>query len=112
VFTSGSRVLPKRSSVLIPAMCIHTRSDIWKNPLQFDPDRFLPENERNRPRCSFIPFSYGLRNCVGVCGDKIFHNFLWAGIIKKLFSCRSQVRHVVDENHTFDISDTLQGQIY
>ncbi|KAH0808071.1 hypothetical protein GEV33_014720 [Tenebrio molitor] len=46
-------------------MCIHTSPDIWKNPLQFDPDRFLPENERNRPRCSFIPFSHGLRNCIG-----------------------------------------------
>ncbi|CAH1380090.1 unnamed protein product [Tenebrio molitor] len=63
----GSRVLPKGSSVLIPPMCIHTSPDIWKNPLQFDPDRFLPENERNRPRCSFIPFSHGLRNCIGVC---------------------------------------------
>ncbi|CAH1380093.1 unnamed protein product [Tenebrio molitor] len=60
-----SHVLPKGSDLIISLVSLHRRPDIWKDPLVFDPDRFLEENEASRPDYSYLPFSYGRRNCIG-----------------------------------------------
>lgn len=49
----------------IAALCIyltHHRADLWPDPDQFDPDRFL--NKRPNPY-EFFPFGGGARYCIG-----------------------------------------------
>ncbi|XP_031345431.1 cytochrome P450 4c3-like [Photinus pyralis] len=58
-------VLPKGLTLTIHAVLLHRNSDIFPDPEQFDPDRFLPENSRSRPPYAYVPFSAGLRNCIG-----------------------------------------------
>ncbi|XP_044261197.1 cytochrome P450 4c3-like [Tribolium madens] len=62
----NSHTIPAGSIVVIPICHIHKKAEFWNDPNKFDPDRFLPENNSKRHRCSFIPFSYGHRNCLGL----------------------------------------------
>ncbi|CAG9836960.1 unnamed protein product [Diabrotica balteata] len=61
----GDVVLPEGSSATIMPLFIHRNSDYWHEPLKFDTDRFLPEKLSTRHPCTFIPFSFGPRNCIG-----------------------------------------------
>ncbi|KAL5278632.1 hypothetical protein ACFFRR_003330 [Megaselia abdita] len=63
--TTGKYVIPKGATVVIPQIFIHRSPEIYKNPLKFDPDNFLPERTQNRHHYAFIPFSAGPRSCVG-----------------------------------------------
>ncbi len=44
---------------------LHRDPAIWEDPLVFNPDRFSPENSRDRDRWHFIPFAGGARSCIG-----------------------------------------------
>ncbi|CAG9769302.1 unnamed protein product [Ceutorhynchus assimilis] len=61
----GTKVVPKGASIFISAYHIHRNPDYWKNPLRFDPNRFLPENISKIIPGSYLPFSAGPRNCIG-----------------------------------------------
>lgn len=64
-FPNGT--LPKGTIVGVSIMHMHRNPDVWgENVLEFDPDRFLPENVAKRPPFSYIPFSGGPRNCIGM----------------------------------------------
>nr|XP_012224478.1 PREDICTED: cytochrome P450 4C1-like [Linepithema humile] len=60
----GEIILPKGADILMSIFHMHRNKKHWSNPLVFDPDRFLPGNLKH---CSkyFMPFSTGLRNCIG-----------------------------------------------
>lgn len=58
-------LIPAGANVAIAPMAIHKNANIYQNPDIFDPDRFLPEETAKRHAYDFIPFSAGLRNCIG-----------------------------------------------
>ncbi|KAJ3653647.1 hypothetical protein Zmor_012886 [Zophobas morio] len=58
-------VFPAGSNLVVPLVLLHRDPDVWPDPEKFDPDRFLPDEVAKRHRCSYIPFSYGARNCIG-----------------------------------------------
>ncbi|KAI8336924.1 cytochrome P450 [Blakeslea trispora] len=45
---------------------MHTNPKVYPEPLIFNPDRFLPEEEQKRSRFSWLPFSTGPRACIGM----------------------------------------------
>ncbi|XP_043669496.1 cytochrome P450 4d2-like isoform X2 [Vespula pensylvanica] len=58
-------LVPAGSTCHVSIHSLHRNPEYWPNPDVFDPDRFLPENVKGRNPYSYIPFSAGLRNCIG-----------------------------------------------
>jgi cytochrome P450 len=58
--------IPAGSSVLVSPFATHRRPDLWPNPEVFDPERFSPEREEQRPRFAYFPFGGGPRQCIGM----------------------------------------------
>jgi cytochrome P450 len=58
-------IIPKGARVGIHFHSLHTNPEYWDDPEKFDPDRFLPENRKGRNHYLHIPFSAGLRQCIG-----------------------------------------------
>ncbi|CAG9796527.1 unnamed protein product [Diatraea saccharalis] len=63
--TLSNYYVEKGTNVLIFIIDMHRREDLFKDALKYNPDRFLPENSAGRHPFAFIPFSAGLRNCIG-----------------------------------------------
>lgn len=59
-------VIPKETNILINFYALHRRKDVWGDDAdEFKPERFSPENSRNRHQFAFLPFSSGSRICIG-----------------------------------------------
>lgn len=63
----GYNVTIKRGEVVhISIEAIHFDEEYWQDPFKFNPDRFLPENRDKIWPGSYIPFSVGPRQCLGM----------------------------------------------
>jgi cytochrome P450 len=50
---------------MLPQWVVHRSPRYYDDPETFDPDRWLPERARERPRFAFFPFGGGPRICIG-----------------------------------------------
>jgi cytochrome P450 len=61
----GGFTVPAKSNVLLPLYLLHRHPQFWREPERFDPQRFAPEHEAERPRFAYMPFAAGPRHCIG-----------------------------------------------
>ena len=98
-------VFPAGSNFIIPIVLLHRDPEVWPEPEKFDPDRFLPDEAAKRHRCSYIPFSFGVRNCIGLyLATMVF--FLTFGVF------RSEIWNDVNESNDCHDSEKLQSTDY
>lgn len=57
--------IPKGAQVGVDIVNLHRDEDTFPRPLDFDPDRFLPDRGQGRHSFAYIPFSASQRNCIG-----------------------------------------------
>lgn len=61
---AGRRV-PAGTIVVCSIFALHRRPDLWTAPLDFEPERFLPERRRAIDPGAYAPFGAGPRLCMG-----------------------------------------------
>lgn len=64
VLPGGQRVAPGEKVYLAP-YTLHRHPDWYPDAERFDPERFLPDAVRARPRFTYFPFGGGARQCLG-----------------------------------------------
>ena len=55
----------KNKIVFVNVFGIHRRPDLFRDPDEFDPTRFMDDREKDLPRCAYLPFGAGPRICIG-----------------------------------------------
>lgn len=72
------------TDTIVPIVAIHRSKFIWGDEADtFNPENFLSENVEKRHSCSYVPFGYGPRNCLGYKFAMIFIRILVAQLVKK-----------------------------
>jgi cytochrome P450 len=61
----GEYLIRKGDTLMMFPYLTHRQERYWPDPLRFDPDRFLPEAMKDRPRYAYFPFGGGARLCIG-----------------------------------------------
>lgn len=82
-FKIGGHVIPKGTDIWLNYFALHRNPDHWTDPEKFDPERFSTENSTGRHPFAFVPFSGGLRNCIGQRYAKAFMKITIAQIVRK-----------------------------
>ena len=58
-------VIDKGCKIVIPTYAVHHDPKYYPEPFEFDPDRFLEDNVKSRPKYTYLPFGDGPRLCIG-----------------------------------------------
>ena len=61
----GKYTIPKGVSLCLLIDSLHQDPDIFAEPLLFKPERFLSEGNSSLNPFAYLPFSAGVRNCIG-----------------------------------------------
>lgn len=61
----GGYRIPAGTGLFVCPYVTHRRADLWENAEGFDPERFAPDRDEERPRYAYYPFGGGPRQCIG-----------------------------------------------
>ncbi|MFT4128243.1 MAG: cytochrome P450 [Gordonia sp. (in: high G+C Gram-positive bacteria)] len=63
----GGYFIPQGTMVTVPQLANHRRTDLYRDPDIFDPDRFGPGRAEDKAhRMAWIPFGAGVHKCIGL----------------------------------------------
>nr|QFN66799.1 cytochrome P450 [Propylea japonica]QKI86660.1 cytochrome P450 [Propylea japonica] len=95
VILDENYVIPKGTLIIMSALHMQRSPKYWKDPLKFDPYRFLPERFSEKHPFSYIPFSRGPRNCLGARYAMMNLKIVFSKIVRK-FTVKTDYRCLED----------------
>ncbi len=57
--------IPKGAIVSVHTLLMHRNEKYFARPMEFRPERFLPENRKSMDKFAYIPFAAGPHTCIG-----------------------------------------------
>lgn len=57
--------IPPLTTVVVITSILHRNEELYPNPDEFSPDRFLDDDNKSKFLFGYLPFSAGARNCIG-----------------------------------------------
>jgi cytochrome P450 len=90
------------TTVLIPIHHIHHDERWWPDPETFDPNRFIGDGVKDRPRSAYLPFGGGRRICIGQ-SFALMEMVLMAAIMSQRFTFDVQHNHPVELEATLTL---------
>ena len=99
----GEYTIPAGSSILMSQYVMHHDPRYYKEPEQFNPDRWTEEFKARLPRFSYFPFGGGIRGCIGEPFAWIEGTLIIATIVQKW-----TMRLVPDQRIKLDPAITLR----
>jgi cytochrome P450 len=82
--TYGDSIIPADTRLLIPIYLVHRSPRYWKNPDDFQPERWLGEEPPYSHSYAFLPFSHGPRNCIGYRFATMEAKLIMAPILRRV----------------------------
>ncbi len=79
----GGVMVKAGSTVVISPYLTHRLEEFWDRPLDFEPERFAPENEERRHRYAYFPFGGGPHQCLGQHLFMLEAQLVVAGILSR-----------------------------
>ncbi|XP_037032840.1 cytochrome P450 4V2-like [Bradysia coprophila] len=79
----GEYTVPKGTDVWVNYFALHRNPKYWIEPEKFHPERFSTENSAGRHTFAYVPFSAGLRNCIGQRYAKLFMKIVISQIVRE-----------------------------
>ncbi|OWF41391.1 cytochrome P450 4B1-like [Mizuhopecten yessoensis] len=83
---------PAGTAIGVNFAVLHRNPEVYDDPKEFRPERFLPENAAKRSPFAFIPFAAGPRNCIGQNFTMNEQKVILSRIVKRF-------KVVLDEDH-------------
>lgn len=71
--TGSGVVIEPGTPVIIPIWGIHYDAQYFPEPEKFDPERFSDDRKNSIPKCAYMPFGEGPRQCLGLYSELLFY---------------------------------------
>lgn len=79
----GEYEVEKGRIITIPIWSLHRDPRFFNDPDRFNPDRFLPDNEKLIPKYAYIPFGGGPRVCIGNSFAMMEATIIFASLLRR-----------------------------
>ncbi|MEU6704431.1 cytochrome P450 [Streptomyces wuyuanensis] len=100
----GGHTIPAGADVVVAPWVTHRHPRYWEDPDRFDPERFAPGTEKDRPRYAWFPFGGGPRACIGQ------HFSMLESVLALAMILRDYELEAVDQRVPVDAAITLRAK--